>query len=192
MNKISNYKNLLDKVDDITKQKGLDLSSGEDLSIGIMNLISIEEHLFFTYNKTKDIKFIDLLDEVRRMRTELLKDIIKDYKGEVWCISKHLLAASMRIMEVGTKELKKAAGAEPAEAVRQKKKAASLFEKSYQLYSLFWGLKLNVMNLTPSSAKALAGEEVNYLDDKNEEKGKESVFSKLGNLVQKAIDCCKE
>ncbi len=38
-------KNLLDK-------KDLDLSSGEDLSVGIMNLISIEEHLFFTAQKT--------------------------------------------------------------------------------------------------------------------------------------------
>ena len=36
---------------------------------------------------------------------KVLKKIIKDYEGEVWCISKHLLAASMRLMEVGTKQL---------------------------------------------------------------------------------------
>ena len=94
MSKINEYKGLLEKVEKATKQKDLDLSSGEDLSIGIMNLISIEEHLFFTFQKTKDAKYIDLLNEVRVMRTELLKDIIKDYEGEVWCISKHLLAAS--------------------------------------------------------------------------------------------------
>jgi len=107
-NKIINYKSLLQKVQEVSKQKDLDLSSGEDLSIGIMNLISIEEHLFYTSQKTKDKKYLDILNEVRKMRTELLKEIIKDYKGEVWCISKHLLAASMRLMEVGTKELKKA------------------------------------------------------------------------------------
>ena len=67
----------------------------------IMNLISIEEHLFFTFNKTKDDKYLKLLDEVRLMRTELLKQIITDYEGEVWCISKHLLAASMRLMGIG-------------------------------------------------------------------------------------------
>src|SRR3970282_479538 len=122
--------NLLEKVEKVTAQKELDLSSGEDLSIGIMNLISIEEHLFYTSQKTKDKKYLDLLDEVRRMRTDLLKDIIKDYEGEVWCISKHLLAASMRVMEVGTKELK----------TGNKEKAWNLFEKSYQLYSLFWGI----------------------------------------------------
>jgi len=41
------------------------------------------------------------------MRKDLLKRIIKDYEGEVWCISKHLLASSMRLFEVGTKSLTK-------------------------------------------------------------------------------------
>src|SRR3970282_2389502 len=126
---------LLDKVEKVTKQKDLDLSSGEDLSIGIMNLISIEEHLFYTSQKTKDKKYLDLLDEIRKMRTELMKEIIKDYEGEVWCISKHLLAATMRLMEVGTKELKKG----------DKKKAWEMFEKSYKLYSVFWGLNLDMV-----------------------------------------------
>src|SRR3990167_4337317 len=126
---------LLARVDKVTKEKKLDLSSGEDLSIGIMNLISIEEHLFYTSQKTRDPKYLELLNEVRAMRTELLKEIIKDYEGEVWCISKHLLAASMRLMEVGTKELKKG----------NKEKALGLFEKSYKLYSLFWGINLGIV-----------------------------------------------
>src|SRR3989304_8703369 len=172
--------NLLDKVEKVTKQKELDLSAGEDLSIGIMNLISIEEHLFFTSQKTKDIKYLDLLNEVRKMRTELLKDIIKDYEGEVWCISKHLLAASMRVMEVGTKELKK----------NNKDKAWELFDKSYKLYSLFWGLNLGVVST--KDVKQRSDGEVKFVDEKSEEKGSSSVFSKLGSLVQKAIDCCNE
>ena len=69
MNKIKDVKSLLQKVEEVTKQKDLDLSSGEDLSIGIMNLISIEEHLFYTFNKTKDSKYLDLLNEIRKMRT---------------------------------------------------------------------------------------------------------------------------
>lgn len=177
--------NLLDKVEKVTAQKELDLSSGEDLSIGIMNLISIEEHLFYTSQKTKDKKYLELLNEVRTMRTNLLKEIIKDYEGEVWCISKHLLAASMRIMEVGTKELKKG----------NKDKAWDLFDKSYKLYSLFWGLNLGVVNLPKNSNNKLsASKETFFIDEKNppNEKGKESVFSKLGNLIQKAIDCCRE
>ena len=176
---LNNYKDLLAKVEEVTAQKGLDLSSGEDLSIGIMNLISIEEHLFYTSQKTKNKKYLELLNEVRVMRTELMKQIIKDYEGEVWCISKHLLAASMRLMEVGTKELKKGA----------KEKAWDLFEKSYKLYSLFWGMNLGVVKM--DSVKR-GDFEVKMIDEKGKEKGKVSVFDKLGSLVQKAIDCCRE
>lgn len=178
--KIKNYKNLLDKVEEVTKQKDIDLSSGEDLSIGIMNLISIEEHLFYTSQKTKDKSYLDILNEVRVMRTELLKEIIKDYEGEVWCISKHLLSASMRLMEVGTKELKK----------KDKTKAWDMFEKSYKLYSLFWGLNLGIVGGANPKQKKI--EEINFSDEKTSKSSSESVFSKLGNLVQKAIDCCRE
>src|SRR3989304_5367075 len=188
---------LLDKVEKVTAQKELDLSSGEDLSIGIMNLISIEEHLFYTSQKTKDPtspslpagkaglqgagkKYLDLLNEIRLMRTELMKEIIKESEGEVWCISKHLLAASMRIMEVGTKELKKG----------NKDKAWNLFDKSYKLYSLFWGLNLGVVGT--KDVKQDDKDDVRFIDEKSEEKGSSSVFSKLGSLVQKAVDCCKE
>ena len=179
MSKINEYKGLLEKVEKATKQKDLDLSSGEDLSVGIMNLISIEEHLFFTYGKTKDKRYIDILDEVRKLRIDLLKEIIKDYEGEIYCISKHLLAASMRVMEVGTKELKKG----------NKEKAISLFEKSYKLYSLFWGINLNVVDIKDVKRNDT---EVALLTEKSEKKSSVSIFDKLGAVVQKAIDCCRE
>ncbi len=175
---------LLEKVEKVVSKKELDLSSGEDLSIGIMNLISIEEHLFFTSQKTKGKKYLNLLNEVRKMRTELLKEIIKDYEGEVWCISKHLLAACMRIMEVGTKELKKG----------NKQKAWNLFEKSYKLYSLFWGLNLKVVKIPDTKLPKTDEEMINFISDKDDKiiKNKESVFSKIERLIQKAVDCCKE
>src|SRR3989338_11192782 len=102
---IENYQDLVNKIDGFKKQDKMDLSSDQDLSIAIMNLISIEEHFFFTGIKTGKSSYFDLLAQVRSMRQELLKKIIKEYEGEVWCISKHLLAASMRLMEVGTKQL---------------------------------------------------------------------------------------
>lgn len=182
---IKSYNDLLKQVEKVSTEKKIDLSSGEDLSIGIMNLISIEEHLFYTSQKTKNKKYLDLLNEVRLMRTGLMREIIKDYEGEVWCISKHLLAASMRLMEVGTKELKKG----------EKAKANSLFEKSYELYTLFWGLNLskNSKVKTDDKNRAQASSyDVKFLDEKGNQKGSSSVFSKLGSMVQKAIDCCIE
>jgi hypothetical protein len=166
MNKIKTYRDLLKKVENFKIDKNIDLSSGEDLSIGIMNLISIEEHLFFTLQKTKEKKYLDLLNEVRLLRTDLMKNLVKEPEGEVWCISKHLLSSSMRLMEVGTKELKKG----------NKKEAQDLFQKSYKLYSLFWGLNLS------------ADKKVSKLEMPTDK----SAFAKLGTLVQKAIDCCRE
>ena len=69
-----------------SKQNQLDLSSDEDLSIAIMNLVSIEEHFFFTAEKTGKTEYFDLLKEAREMRKELLGKIIKEYEGEVWCL----------------------------------------------------------------------------------------------------------
>lgn len=174
---IKTYKDLVSKVEKIKIDKNVDLSSGEDLSIGIMNLISIEEHLFFTLQKTKNKNYLDLLNEIRLMRTGLMKRIVKDPEGEVWCISKHLLSSSMRVMEVGTKELKKG----------NKKEAMDLFEKSYKLYSLFWAL-----NLSDNKKIKLSGNDAKFIDEKGVEAGSTSVFAKLGNVVQKALDCCKE
>lgn len=166
----------------VANTKNLDLSSGEDLSIGIMNLISIEEHLFFTAQKTKDKKYLDLLNEVRLMRTDLLKEIIQDYEGEVWCISKHLLAASMRLMEVGTKELKKG----------NKDKAWDLFEKSYKLYNLFWGLNLNATKVDHVGQVDQVRNKINMIDEKGTKTGSVSVFDKLGDIFNKVLDCCRE
>jgi len=176
---IKTYKDLVKKVDSFKIDSNLDLSSGEDLSIGVMNLISIEEHLFFTYNKTKSAKYLELLNDIRLMRTELMRDIIKDYEGEVWCISKHLLAASMRVMEVGTKELKKG----------NNKKAQELFQKSYKLYSLFWGINLTSGSKLPKSPNTT---NVSFLDENNTKKGSTSVFGRINDVVQKALDCCRE
>ncbi len=178
---MENNQDLNKKIDDFvakanaSKTDKLDLSSDEDLSIAIMNLISIEEHFFFTAEKTGKPEYFDLLKQVREMRKELLKKIIKEYEGEVWCISKHLLAASMRLMEVGTKQLGQG----------KKEEAEKLFKNAYELYSLFWGLNLKLINL--GEVKGLADGQLNKKD--TEKKG---VLGALGKLVQKVIDCCME
>ena len=160
------------------KQNELDLSSDEDLSIAIMNLVSIEEHFFFTGAKTGKPEYFDLLQEARKMRGELLKKLVKDVEpgSERWCISKHLLAASMRLMEVGTK----------AQGQGKKDDAKDLFEKAYQLYSLFWGLNLKLVD--PGEIKKI---DDNQIDKKDKDK-KTGIMAKLGKAVKYAIDCCKE
>jgi len=120
-------KELVKKISEVQSSQKFDLSSDEDLSIAVMNLISIEEHLFFTTEKTGNPKYLDLLNQVREMRKELLQKIVKNPEGEIWCISKHLLAGTMRLEEVGTKALGKG----------NKEQAEDLFKKpiNYILYS---------------------------------------------------------
>ena len=136
-NPIKNLSEFIKRVDEMKKQDKMDLSSDQDLSIAIMNLVSIEEHFFFTGAKLGKTEYYDMIKDVRDMRKELLKKIIKEYEGEVWCISKHLLAASMRLMEVGTKQL----------GMGEKDEAYDLFGKAYNLYSLFWGLNMKLLNV---------------------------------------------
>jgi hypothetical protein len=189
------YRKLLEKVDQVTNHKKLDVNAEEDLVVGIMNLIGIEEHLFFTAEKTGKEAYFKLLNEVRKMRVELLKKIIKEYEGEVWCTSKHLLAASMRMMEVGTKHLKE----------NNEREAKEYFDRAYNLYNLFWALNLKMIDsktikdkgiVTNSDIKRVENEEkgnygsVNLSNIKIEEE--KSFFSKIGDVVKKAIDCCKE
>ncbi|HOS88286.1 MAG TPA: hypothetical protein PL093_02010 [Candidatus Pacearchaeota archaeon] len=174
-NPIKNLNELVEKIDQMKKEDKLDLSSDQDLSIAIMNLLSIEEHLIFSGAKTNKTNYYDLVKDVREIRKELLKKIVKDYEGEVWCISKHLLAASMRLMEVGTKQL----------GIGKKEEAYDMFNKSYSLYSLFWALNMKIIDVG----------EVKKIDDmaldKND-KDKTGFLEKLKELVKKATDCCIE
>ena len=201
---IDNLNEFIEKVDNMKKVNPLDLSSDQDLSIAIMNLISIEEHLFFSGAKTQDTSFYDLINPIREDRKELLGRIIKSYKGEVWCISKHLLATCMRLMEVGTKAL----------SAGNKEDAYMLFDKAYTMYTLFWGLNINAIDdkeakkiIQKIDSKTIeniekdksSDEDLKLAEKHNEEKDtaednteNKSVISKLKGFVSKAIDCCRE
>jgi hypothetical protein len=141
------------------------------LSVAIMNLIGIEEHMFFTSQKLGDTKYIDVLNKAREMRKELMKKIVKEGQGEVWCTSKHLLSASMRLMEVGTKSLTKG----------DKKEANDYFKKSFDLYNLFWGLNLGLVKSDPKKPK---------FDESP--LPKKDLLGKIGQTINKILDCCRE
>lgn len=161
-------KEWLGKIENIRKGN-VDLSRDEDLSIALMNLISLEEHFFFTAIKTGNQSYLEMLHSVRELRTNLMKKIVKEPKGEEWCISKHLLAASMRLMEVGTKELSKG----------NKEEANNFFKQSFNLYSMFFAINLKII-------------ETEKLVHSEEFKKEEKLMSKFSAIIKKMVDCCKE
>ena len=163
------------KTKSLEKGHQLDLSSGEDLSIAIMNLIGIEEHMFFTSQKLGDTKYIDVLNTAREMRKELMKKIVKEGQGEVWCTSKHLLSASMRLMEVGTKSLTKG----------DQKEANDYFKKSFDLYNLFWGLNLGLVDNVETHHDVSLPKKEQPLPQKN-------LLGTISKTIGKILDCCRE
>ncbi len=147
------------------KSGTVDLSTEEDLSIAIMNLVSLEEHFFFTAEKTAKDEYFDLLGEIREQRKVLLARMIPRHEGETWCISKHLLAATMRLIEVGTK----------LHADGKKEEAKNLFDRAYRLYTLFWGLRLKL--ISTEGLKNVAAKDQPWT---------------LNDIVNKLVDCCDE
>jgi len=166
------FEKIIKKIEELKKSGSVDLSTEEDLSIAVMNLISLEEHFFFTGKKTGKENYFNLLDEVRRIRKKLLAKLIQKTEGEVWCISKHLLATTMRLIEVGTKNYSDG----------KKKEAKEMFDYAYKIYSLFWALRLNLIN-TSELKKIEAG------DPPAGEAGKPWTVE---DLVNKLVDCCDE
>lgn len=183
---------MIEKLDAAKKANPLDLSSDQDLSIALMNLVSLEEHFFFSGAKTGKVGFYDLINTVRNMRKELMERIVKKSgpeDGEVWCISKHLLAASMRLYEVGTKAM----------GAGKKQDAYEMFSRAYDLYSLFWGLNMHLIDLNgvQESVPAFYDGATAACKSKKTEKTatvdtKVSGVKRLGQWVKNAVNCCIE
>ena len=159
------YNEVLKKIEEMKKGRNFDLSTEEDLAIAVMNLISLEEHMFFTGAKTDKPEYFDMLNEIRSMRTKLLGKMIDKTEGETWCISKHLLATCMRLFEVGTK----------LQADGKKADAQEMFEQAHKMFTMFFALRLKIVEVC--DVKDMANEEKPWT---------------MKDIVNKLVDCCKE
>ena len=163
--KLLSFEELQKKIATLKEDRGVDLSTEEDLSIAVMNLISLEEHFFFSGAKTGKDEYYNMLMEVREMRKVLLDRMIDKTEAESWCISKHLLATTMRLMEVGTK----------LQGDGKTEDAKQMFTFAYKVYNLFFGLRLKIISI-PDIKNSLENEKPMTFDD----------------IMGKLVDCCKE
>lgn len=162
MHKEIDYKEIVKRIDEMKKGRNFDLSTEEDLAIAIMNLISLEEHFFFTGSKTNKPEYYDLLIEVRSIRTKLLAKMIDKTEGETWCISKHLLASAMRLFEVGTKQ----------QSDGKKEEAKETFQEAFKLFNMFFAIRLKIVHVC------------NVID--------ENKPMTMNDVMAKLVDCCDE
>ena len=96
----------------------------------------------------------------------------------------------MRLYEVGTKAL----------GAGNKKDAYAMFEKAYDLYSLFWGLNMDLIDLAGVHESVPdfydgAVKACNIDNNKTKSlktKEKVSGVKKLGQWVKNAVNCCIE
>ncbi len=163
MNTKPTLEEFLKRIESVKAKAGVDLSTTEDLSIAVMNLVSLEEHFVFTGVKTKKDEYFDTAQEIRELRKQFLAQLMPENEGETWCIAKHLLATTMRLIEVGNK----------LQSEGEKQRAKQTFEGAYKVYSIFWALKL----------KLVTGRKI-----KDEARGS----SQFEELVNKLAACCDE
>jgi hypothetical protein len=169
------FQKMIKKIQALKESGNYDLSLEEDLSLAIMNLVSLEEHFFFTAKKTGKDEYFDFMQDVREVRKSLLEKMVMEHEGETWCISKHLLAASMRMIEVGTKYM----------STGKKEEAEKIFSQAYRVYSLFWAIRLKLVDL--SNVKKVGDNQLNVHDktDSNKPWTAEDIVNKL-------VNCCNE
>lgn len=156
------------KIEEVRKGN-VDLSTEEDLAIAVMNLISLEEHFFFTAEKTGNADYYTMLHEIREMRKVLLGRMITKTDGESWCISKHLLATTMRLMEVGTK----------LQHDGKHDEAKQTFHYAYSTFNMFFALRLKIVGAQDVGKAASAGE-------------MPQTPMSLDDIMKNLVNCCKE
>lgn len=111
------------KADAAKKVNPRDLSSDQDLTIGIMNMIAIEVI-------APDSQIANL---VRNMREQLMSRVVVDTNK--LDMSYNLLANSISLMSKGMN------------AFPDNKKAYDYFDAAYEAYAMFWGLNMGFVEL---------------------------------------------
>lgn len=112
------------KLDTNKKVNPRDLSSDQDLTIALMNMIAVEELCPDT----------NIGNMVADLRAKMMQHVVRN--NRFMLISHELLAKSMQLMTDGINALKN----------ENTKQAYELFDKSYEFYVLFWGVNMELIS----------------------------------------------
>ena len=117
-------KDMIVQADNAKKVNPRDLSSDQDLTIGLMNLIAIE-------NIAGDSQIAQMVADVRK---KLMKRVVDD--DVKYDILLGLLGKSVMLMEDGMRVLS------------DNPKAYELFDAAYEAYAMFWGVNMGVIKIS--------------------------------------------
>lgn len=133
---ISNIRSSIARADAEKKVNPLDLSSDQDLTIGLMNLIAIE-------NRTNsDCEFHR---QIKKIREQLMSQIIP---------------LDSPLFEISVQTLSCAVGLIASASSLSGDDAYAEYDTAYEVYSLFWGLNMGLIDI--STAKKLLSDTIKY------------------------------
>ena len=113
------------KLDANKKVNPRDLSSDQDLTIALMNMIAVEELCPDTNSGNM----------VADLRAKMMQHVVRN--NRFMLISHELLSKSMQMMTDGINALKNG----------NTKQAYELFDKSYEFYVMFWGVNMELISI---------------------------------------------
>ncbi|MBR2412183.1 MAG: hypothetical protein IKB10_00750 [Alphaproteobacteria bacterium] len=118
--KKTSMKQMVERADMAKKVNPLDLSSDQDLTVALMNLIVLED---------LSANYPELYSMVHDMRVELMSRVVHG-ADDVRYASKYLLGDAMRLIDGGNKSGN-----------------YDSYDRAYELYSLFWGLNMGLIDM---------------------------------------------
>lgn len=101
----------------------------DDAIFYLQNMIAAETHALESYVSTKDEKWIDIAKKLRRNRSKRMYRLIPENQGELYCLSKHLLACSMALKELGNRYTED----DEEELAKECFKESTLYESLFKL-----------------------------------------------------------
>lgn len=113
----------IEKADNAKKTNVLDLSSDQDLTIGLMNLLFIEDYISNPES--------NLSQMIAGVREKLMNRIVKKSDKNRQILEK-LLLESMQLIDAGDKQ--------SGVSAYQK------YDDAYEKYSLFWGINMGLID----------------------------------------------
>lgn len=117
----------VERADVAKKVNPLDLSSDQDLTIGLMNLLAIED-------LAPDSQIAQM---VRDIRVDLMRPIVDKaaLDGDVWQVLEQMLASVMSLIKTG----------DTAQQKGDARAAYDAYDRAYEGYALFWGTVMGMV-----------------------------------------------
>lgn len=108
-----------------------DISFYEDLFFAIMNVEAAEEHLEIASGRTGKVEYLEIANEISKIRAKYCPTIERNKDPEIHCLSKHLKLIFKRLEEAGIKYAR----------IGKMDKALELQKDAFATMKIYWAIQ---------------------------------------------------